>query len=224
MHAEEAGPPRQGHLAGFGQHHAAGVLRVLLQRVEMDAPHRILHVELILEAIRDRLRVAGDQQVVGDLVGVGWPRPDALARQPRGLRLVRAEGLVAGILVIMVAGLAAAQIQQLLERVHDGRRAVAVVLGEEDAPAGFGQLCGIDVVLDAQEAHGLPPGAPRQLGLVLRRAGALDKALSQFFRGLRPQQICAGRAVDAVEVEKFTRHGISPVLLRLRLDVQLLYH
>ena len=87
LHAEEAGPARQGYLPGFDQRHAAGVLRVLLQRFEVDAPHRVLHVELILEAIRDHLRVADDQQVVGDLVGVGWTRPDALACQPCGFRL-----------------------------------------------------------------------------------------------------------------------------------------
>jgi hypothetical protein len=78
-HAEEGGPTGQGQAAALGLDHAARVTGVLLRRVEVDAAHRVLHVELILDPVGDRLRVADDQQVVGHVVRVGRAGARAVA-------------------------------------------------------------------------------------------------------------------------------------------------
>ncbi len=57
---------------------AGCVAGVFLRRVEVNAPDRVLHIQLVLELVGDFLRVAHEQQVVGHLNRVGGTGANAV--------------------------------------------------------------------------------------------------------------------------------------------------
>ena len=89
----------------------------------MDAPDGVLDVELVLEAVGDRLGVADDQQVVGHLVGVGRAGADAVPGQEAILG-VDADAVPLAFpldpLREALSSLLPAQLQQRLQRLADG--------------------------------------------------------------------------------------------------------
>ena len=150
-----------------------------------------------------------------------------MARQEVGLGLAGAVGVGAGVFLVEalvdLLGLGFTVPEQLAQGRLEGGDLVLILEGEDDAPAGLAQVLGIHAFLGAKVLLGDPLVPEFQL---------LDLGLVQCFvlcdlgddvGRLRLQQVLACRAVDAVEVEKFTRHGRSPCLLRLRWDVHLAY-
>src|SRR5215510_14680519 len=101
-HDEEHRSAGQRELTRLGHHHTARVLGILLYSVEMNAAHGVLHIELILKAIGDGLGVADEEQIIGHLLWVGWPRACAVARQERLLRLPWTVRLDPGVLFVVV--------------------------------------------------------------------------------------------------------------------------
>ena len=127
-HPEERRIARQPQRPGriLGRDDAAGVAVVLVKRVEVDATHGMGHVKLVLEAVGDLLRVAGDQQIVGHLGRIDRAGRAAVARQPGVLRLAGAveELGVAGFIPVALAGLLLPELQQRVERLAErGQRA-----------------------------------------------------------------------------------------------------
>lgn len=116
-----------------------------------------------------------------------------------------------------LAGLALAQRQQRAQGLADGG---VGVLREDDAPAGLGQVLGIDALADAEVLGVFVALLVAQLGQVLGAGLAADQA-GQVRGRHRRQGVVAGVAVDAVEVEKVVAgegfgHGASSACCRPR--------
>ena len=99
-------------LARLGGHDGLRIAGVAVERVrpvEPEAPHGVLHVELILEPKRDRLGAGEDQQVVRCPGRIHWPRLAARSTQPAVLGVAGKEGQFAAVLPVAVARLLLAQ-------------------------------------------------------------------------------------------------------------------
>lgn len=79
--ADERDLARERELTSLGRDHAAGVIVVFFQGVEPNAADGVLHVNLILYVKRNLLGRGDNQQVIGDLVGVGRAGAGAEARE-----------------------------------------------------------------------------------------------------------------------------------------------
>ena len=151
--AEKGGAARQLDTILFCGVDAGRVVGVFLQRIEMEAADRILDVELVLELVGDGIGAADDQQVVGNLVGIGRARAGAVSSQeaPLGV-LVATVAVRAFVEPEVVPRLLFAECDQVRQSFLDGR---VGVVGEDHAPAGLIQLLGVDPFLDAQVFFGL---------------------------------------------------------------------
>src|SRR6185295_17728051 len=69
---------------------ALGISGVVVGGRKVDAPDRMLDVELVLELERDLLRIADEQQVVRQCLGLRDAGGDAVAPQELALRLAGA--------------------------------------------------------------------------------------------------------------------------------------
>ena len=67
-------PPGVGPARLFRGGHGRRVRGVFGRSVEVDAAHGVRHVQLVLERERDLFGAADDQEVVGDLAGIGRRR------------------------------------------------------------------------------------------------------------------------------------------------------
>jgi len=208
---EEVGSSSRDTVACLRGDDGAGVARVLLDRVEVKAADRILHVELVLEGVGDLLGPADEEQVVRDVVGIGRSRSGALAGQELLLGLTGPVGPVADELAVVVladAGcLAAPVVEQLAERLPDGR---VRVVGEDHAPAGLRQAPRVDALLRPEGRLGRAMMPPAQL-LQVRRVDHLASGdLRDRLRRHRRQQVGAGGGVDAVEDHGVASHVSAP--------------
>lgn len=144
-YSEERGTARQPAFAGFGIDYALGVSGIVFELVEVDAAHGVLHVHLVLEAIGDRFRVADEKKVVGRLVRVGGFGAGTVTGQELLLRLAGAVGFGAGVFLVVtlvrLRRLLLPVLQQGGERLLDLR---VRACGEDDSPAGFGEVGGVD--------------------------------------------------------------------------------
>jgi hypothetical protein len=122
---EERQPAVEREGLRLGSDDAAGVMRVLLDGVEADPPDRILDADLRLEAERDLLRVADEQQVIGHLLRIRRARAGAVAREELLLALAGAHAGDPGVLLIVAldgpAGDAASVGQQRRKGLADRR-------------------------------------------------------------------------------------------------------
>ena len=196
--AEKGGAARQLDTILFCGVDAGRVVGVFLQRVEMDAADRILDVELVLESVGDGIGAADDQQVVGNLVGIGRARAGAMTGQEAGLGVLGAAVAVRAFVELEVTpGLVFAERDEVGQGLLDRR---VGVVGEDDPPAGLIQLLGVDPFLDAQCFFGLLVVPEAELVQVLRLRFAPNERRQLGPRHGR-QAVVAGGAVDAVEVE-----------------------
>ena len=212
LDAEEAHPTRQIDPTGFRGHDARGVMSVVLDAIEREPAHRVLHVELGLEAERHRFRAADQEQVVGHLRRIGRSRSGTVAGEELRLRLVGPKAVRLFVHLEQVAGLLAAQREQRRERLADRRIGV---VGEDDSPTGLVQPLGVHPLLDAEVLAVLLFVAEAQLGEVLGLLLAAQKT-TQVLRRHRRQAVAAGGTVDTVEREEVVgavRHAHSGVRL-----------
>ena len=94
----------QPYLSGLGCHHARCILCVVFHLVEMNPPHPVLHVQLVLEQVRNRFWIPDNQQIVRDLTRVHHTRHTCTV--PLGKQALRVLGQVAiGAFVFFVEGL-----------------------------------------------------------------------------------------------------------------------
>jgi hypothetical protein len=107
---------------------------------------------------------------------------------------------------VLLRGLFPPQLQQLAERLPDGGDLVLILVGEDDAPAGFGKVGGIHPLLDPQRGHAVPLVPGLELGDVILvqflPLGDLGDGLDRH----RGQQIVAAGAVDAIKHQTFHIH------------------
>jgi hypothetical protein len=124
--------------------HAIGVLRVLIQGVKVDAPHRIIHVEFVLESKRNILGIAHQQEVKRNLAWISRPRRllTWLTRQPITGKVSLAIALRANVLPESVPSLSPTQRHQRFECLYHLWGGVAC---ENHAPAGLLDLLWIPV-------------------------------------------------------------------------------
>ena len=204
-HAEKGRLARQRQSAGFGLHHAAGILGIFFERVKVNAPHGVLHVKLILKTVGDRFRVADDEQVIRHNIRINRAGAGAQPRQEFVLGFAGAIAIRADVFVVTRAGLLLAMGQQFAQRFLDGR---VGVVRHDDAPAGLRQVLRVHALLDG----------PMRLASLLE---FIQQPFVNFFPGddrgevirrHRRQIVIAGRSVDAVKV-KFIGHGFSPPIM-----------
>src|SRR5205085_8101065 len=145
------GPRAPRAAAGLGRDHALGVAPVVLDLVEAQAAHGVLHVELVLEPEGYCLRIAYQQEVVGHLFRIGRSGPRAVAGQEGHLGFPRAVAVVARELaeeaLILFPGLGPPEVEQRGEGLPqrlDVRRA-----GEDHPPARLLQLARIEPLLQS---------------------------------------------------------------------------
>ena len=74
-HAEEGRAAAPALLACFRLYQALGIAGILLGGLEVNAPHRVLDIELKLEPEGNGLGAGDDQQVVGHPSGTAGPGP-----------------------------------------------------------------------------------------------------------------------------------------------------
>ena len=108
-------PPRTDLPVGLGRDDAARIAGVFVHGLEVQSTDRVLHIELVLNVIGNLLGRADEKQIVGNLVGVGRPRPHSQAGEILLLGLagaVRVGSDVFLIIVLAVArGLGAAKVE-----------------------------------------------------------------------------------------------------------------
>ncbi len=190
----------------LGGHHAMGIAGVVPDSIEVQPADRVLHVELVLERIGNRLRSSDDEQVIGDHVRIGRPGRGALAGEEILLGLARAVAGLAGELPVAPLGLALSVIEQLAECLPDGR---VGVVGEDDPPAGLRQLARVDALFGAERTLRNAVVPPPEFLEVVR----VDKPAARHARDLRRRhrrkQVCAGHGVDAVEHEELRHFAVT---------------
>ena len=135
------GNSEEGCLAGEAQRtgllcsdHAARVLGVLVQGCEINPPGSVRHIQLELEAIRHGLRVADDQQIIGDRGRLNRTRGSAVTREEIVLGIPRAVAVTPYVFFVERAGLRLSLRQQLAERLPDSGNGRRIPGSREDHP------------------------------------------------------------------------------------------
>src|SRR5438270_7948476 len=118
---------------------------ILFRRIKVDAADRVLHIELVLEAIGDLFRRRHYEQVVGYFFRMCWAETDTAASQEVPLRLARPicprANILLVILLVLFRGLIPPVIEQFTQRLADSR---ILVKWKDNAPARLGKVFGID--------------------------------------------------------------------------------
>ncbi len=185
-----AGERRRARRPALRGDDAAGVAGVLLGGGEVQAPHGVLHVQLVLEGPGDRLRPPHQQQVVGHPAGVGRARSRPVAGQEGSLALPRAVAVRAGELAVVALvcgpGLGLAVGQQLPQGLPHG--GVGVV-GEDHPPPRLGQVPGVDPLRRPPPAGGI-----QEVPVPVAQVFAVGPALLASREGAAGEPFPAGHA------------------------------
>jgi hypothetical protein len=151
----------------------------------MNPPHRVLHIEPVLKLEGDRIRVADDEEIAGNDLGVDRPRPGAIAPQKILLAFgspTRCRAPVGGrthIFPVALTRLLFAELQQRRQCFVDRRIGTA---SEDHAPSGFGEILRLTPSFDAK---------CDSVSRCWRRFSSCRCALWSGLRGEVPSAICA---------------------------------
>ena len=177
----------------------------------MDPTHRVRHVEFVLEAVRDRVRISDKKEVVGHPLWIRRSESHTVTRQERRLRLSRAYPIHTSedseAMRKVSSHLLSPQIEQRLQGRND--RWVAASW-KDDSPPRLRQVGGIDALhrTEVLDAHPFPPGLQLSDVVCVGRLILNDRPDVPELE--RTEQVVAGRPIDAVQDQYcFVVHACS---------------